>query len=577
MSTSAQQRRGRGGSVADFGSASAEYQLTELKNVSSARTQGTNSAEFNIRLVQAVREHPAFYDAGDEHFGNRHQDAQHRAAAWQQVAASLGYSGDVHSLSQQWRKLKDKYSKDRRKGATTGEDLLDDSLAAEMSFLDEFVLDNIPAGSSSASAPSATDDNRQMYFMEGDEDLLGDDFVDEEFRMEDGAARVDASPAGSAHSGTGSDIDVGGSAGPSSSGTSLTLKDLPPPPNTSRPEPGGGGTHGTPGTSRSVTMHTARVPVSSGSSAGPQSFRFVSSASHQPHLPEGITVGSRGNGTLIAHPTKREGSIASGGSTLTMVIDPTTYYQNGTQKMYRLVNVADLDQSQHLTLQHPRQGGGGQMMAEPTGGISIGRGTRKRMGAPLSPPSHVGGSGMSSLAPPSTPIDHASPYGKHGSGQLGDDLILDDGIVGENTIVIDHQRDDDSPLLVDSPGMHHQHMMMGGSRGMHRGQHSPTLLGNGSGMRGPYSPGGGNSGGMRIPNTSNPFSTSQYDADLALQHFISSHLARMNEDDKALAKMNIQRILLDARFGAGTTMRVCMGEEDAELTDAAVASELVSG
>ncbi|GMS87946.1 hypothetical protein PENTCL1PPCAC_10121 [Pristionchus entomophagus] len=559
-------RRGRGGSVVDFGGSApggGEYQLTELKNVS------TRTADFEIRLVQAVREHPCFYDARDENFGPQNRAAAHRQQAWNQVVRAMGYNGQVINLSNTWKKLKDKFIEERRKGGpVAGEEPLEDSLLAEMAWLDEYVMERMPSSSAAASDPTS-----QLFFMEGEEDLLGDDFVDQhepehEYQVENRLEEVQqsgTSPTGSAHSGNGSDIDVGGATVPSSHVLG-GQKDLPGT-STGRGDTvhHGMANHGGAAGSRAVSMQGSRH------AGGGPSYRILNPSSSSHHPSEGITVSNRGNGALIAHP-KREGSVG-GGSTLTMVIDPTTYYQNGTQKMYRLVNVADLDQSQHHSLQHLRPtggmgGGGATLIAEPHG-YSIGRGTRKRMGAPLSPPSHSAG-GM--LGAPSSSVDHSSLYGK--TGQLGDDLILDDGIVGENTIVIDQQRDDESPLLVDSPGMHHHHLMMGGSsqRGMHRGQHSPTLLGNGSSVRGAgsYSPGLNNQG-------PNPFNTSQYDADLALQHFISSNLARMNEDDKALAKMNIQRILTDARFGPGTSHSVCMGEEDAELTDAAVASEMISG
>ncbi|GMR39842.1 hypothetical protein PMAYCL1PPCAC_10037, partial [Pristionchus mayeri] len=527
------------------------------------------------RLEHPTRERdqrpPLLLRPADAHFGSGNQAAQHRQAAWQQIISSIGYTGGPHLLQGMWRRLKERYTRERREGTTAGEEPLDESLAADMAWLDEYVLPRMP--------PASTADRQNLYFMDGEEDLLGDDFVDQhEYRVESRLGEVQRrgtrSPAGSQHSGTGSDIDVGGaSMAPSHP---LGAKDHP---GSSASHGGMSGASGP----RTITLTGVRQPATSGGTTSSHNYRFVNSSSsshHQSHPIEGMTVSSRGNGTLVA--PKREGSVAGGGSTLTMVIDPTTYYQNGTQKMYRLVNVADLDQSSAHPLQHLRPstaagmgGGGATAMMESGGagagmGFSIGRGTRKRMGAPLSPPSHAGGSGM--LGGPSSSADHhhhSSPYGKAG-GQLGDDLILDDGIVGENTIVIDHQRDDESPLLVDSPGMHHHHLMMGGSsqRGMHRGQHSPTLLGNGSGARGSggYSPGLG----MQGPS----FNTTQYDADLALQHFISSHLARMSEEDKALAKMNIQRILLDARFGTGTTLRLCMGEEDAELTDAAVAAEM---
>ncbi|EGT39898.1 hypothetical protein CAEBREN_07864 [Caenorhabditis brenneri] len=54
--------------------------------------------------------------------------------------------------------------------------------------------------------------------------------------------------------------------------------------------------------------------------------------------------------------------------------------------------------------------------------------------------------------------------------------------------------------------------------------------------------------------------TIQYDEDLAFQQHINSVLNRLQDDDKALLKFNMQRIILDARFGEGTAKQVCHGE-----------------
>ncbi|PIO67907.1 hypothetical protein TELCIR_10324 [Teladorsagia circumcincta] len=61
---------------------------------------------------------------------------------------------------------------------------------------------------------------------------------------------------------------------------------------------------------------------------------------------------------------------------------------------------------------------------------------------------------------------------------------------------------------------------------------------------------------------------SQYDADLQFQQFISSNLSVLNDDEKAIAKMHIQKILMDARFGQGTCLRIMQEEEMASQTDA---------
>ncbi|VDN25119.1 unnamed protein product, partial [Gongylonema pulchrum] len=59
-----------------------------------------------------------------------------------------------------------------------------------------------------------------------------------------------------------------------------------------------------------------------------------------------LTVTAQGN--ITSPPSgseviKRDVSVRTNdGSTVTMIIDPTTFYQHGSQKMYRLVNVSEL-------------------------------------------------------------------------------------------------------------------------------------------------------------------------------------------------------------------------------------------
>uniref|UniRef100_A0A1I7XQU1 BESS domain-containing protein n=1 Tax=Heterorhabditis bacteriophora TaxID=37862 RepID=A0A1I7XQU1_HETBA len=182
-----------------------------------------------------------------------------------------------------------------------------------------------------------------------------------------------------------------------------------------------------------------------------------------------------------------------------------------------------------------------------------------------------------------------------GRGQLGDDIILDDGIQ-ERTIVIDQQGKlicvenslyfikyslvpaSESPLLSESPGLgsmmisghqavvpprHHSQVQQRVSHQQQHIQHQPSRV--------PAPP--------SVHHSPAPgyLHQSQYDADLQFQQLISSHLSRLNEDDKALTKLNIQRILLDARFGAGTCSRMIQEEEMSEAAaNSVVAHEMVS-
>uniref|UniRef100_A0A1I7TIV3 MADF domain-containing protein n=1 Tax=Caenorhabditis tropicalis TaxID=1561998 RepID=A0A1I7TIV3_9PELO len=56
--------------------------------------------------------------------------------------------------------------------------------------------------------------------------------------------------------------------------------------------------------------------------------------------------------------------------------------------------------------------------------------------------------------------------------------------------------------------------------------------------------------------------TTQYDEDLAFQQHINSVLNRLPDDDKALLKFNMQKIILDARFGAGAARNLLLKEDE---------------
>ncbi|CAJ0600987.1 unnamed protein product [Cylicocyclus nassatus] len=64
---------------------------------------------------------------------------------------------------------------------------------------------------------------------------------------------------------------------------------------------------------------------------------------------------------------------------------------------------------------------------------------------------------------------------------------------------------------------------------------------------------------------------SQCGADLQLQQFISQNLSLPNDDEKAIAKMHIHKIVMDARFGQGSCLRM-QEEEIASQGDAGAPS-----
>ncbi|KHJ76480.1 hypothetical protein OESDEN_23900, partial [Oesophagostomum dentatum] len=227
---------------------------------------------------------------------------------------------------------------------------------------------------------------------------------------------------------------------------------------------------GTPGSAQ----RPQRVQPTSASS------QFVQKVTH-----EGMTVTASGNAGMV-------GSVKK--DTMTMIIDPTTYYTNGAQKMYRLVSVADMENSGHPP--------------------------RKRMAV---------------MAKPGTSAHHPSDGSASGTrGQLGDDIIIDDGI-DERTVVIEQHDSDralsipdsDSPLLGDSPL---STMMVSGHQAVPRGSGRHMQLSMSDQLR-------PQTRVVASPQHHSPslgagyLQQSQYDADLQFQQFISQNLSLLNDDE----------------------------------------------
>ncbi|MFH4984126.1 hypothetical protein AB6A40_010835 [Gnathostoma spinigerum] len=281
-----------------------------------------------------------------------------------------------------------------------------------------------------------------------------------------------------------------------------------------------------------------------------------------------VTVTARGTAPLTSIVKKDVSIRTNDGGTVTMIIDPTTFYQHGSQKMYRLVNVSELNPD----LLPSASGGNASTNEVKVIGIPP---RRKRVAA---------GSvqGMS-----------------NGRGQLGDDLILDDGI-GEKTVTIDPALIAASPppiandrVLLDhhsnvqssSSGMvlsqhnvqqvHHQQQL-----GSAQQQHHQGVMGS---LRHQQQQTQGRFVAQQVAVQQPQYTVlatqpvqSQFEQELIFANSIATHLSRLNEDEKAVAKMNIQRILMDARFGMGACARMINDEELSEAAANSSAHDIVT-
>ncbi|KJH45384.1 hypothetical protein DICVIV_08551 [Dictyocaulus viviparus] len=447
---------------------------------------------------------------------------------------------DLNLLIDEWDRLRDQYIQKKTERVEDASDQLCSSggfLSESMQWIDEYIFEDAPLSTHSHLSLSPTN-TQDVYFSEVNHDVMISGYQQptqtltshrrlSQSESHNGGYHIllrQSSPSGGQ---TTIRLVSGSTAGAENAARSSTT-----PVQTSKSLTGVAGA-----STRPQCVHIVHSPSSSS--------QFIQKVAH-----EGVTVTASGNAGMVGNVKK---------DTMTMVVDPTTYFTNGAQKMYRLVNVSDLEPS-------------------------INPPPRKRI-AVL--PKTTGQSSqhnpsLSNQSPPPVMTGGANPIG---GGQLGDDIIIDDGIE-ERTVVIEQHgnmlfnyisllkpmlafflADSDSPLLGDSPL---STMMVSGHQAVPRGSshHSRHVqLPMVDHMRSqtrviPTSP-------QHHSPTLGPgyLQQSQYDADLQFQQFISQNLSVLNDDEKAIAKMHIQKILMDARFGQGTCLRIMQEEEMAVQSD----------
>ncbi|EJW89074.1 hypothetical protein WUBG_00011 [Wuchereria bancrofti] len=71
--------------------------------------------DFTRRLIEAVKAQPCLYNPSHEHYGNKHSSAQYRIQVWQKLRVELGFKDDAHALQMQWKRIRDRYVRERRK------------------------------------------------------------------------------------------------------------------------------------------------------------------------------------------------------------------------------------------------------------------------------------------------------------------------------------------------------------------------------------------------------------------------------------------------------------------------------
>ncbi|VDM28060.1 unnamed protein product [Toxocara canis] len=90
-----------------------------------ASASSPQDENFVRRLIEAVKGQPCLYNPNHEHYGNKHSSAQYRCRVWQKLCQDLGFTEDAHALQMQWKRIRDRYVRERRKrrSANTNENL----------------------------------------------------------------------------------------------------------------------------------------------------------------------------------------------------------------------------------------------------------------------------------------------------------------------------------------------------------------------------------------------------------------------------------------------------------------------
>lgn len=631
--------------------------------------------EFVRRLIEAVKGQPCLYNPSHEHYGNKHSSAQFRCRVWQKLCVDLGFNEDAHALQMQWKRIRDRYVRERRKrrsanscdttphqegssgrerhpsgGSTCSTSSGSTNSVASrhyemMRWIEPYLVDippnnngqsnnNVAVGSP---ANGASQSQQQPHAVSNSEQLQGqngnmvsivvttsgsDEPVTYYMNQSDIHSGQPAAVNSSAEGVMMNTYQHHPSQQPQQQTSSQSQHDYAAQSRNTMPNGSSGASKSAAGPSSTTgspcsSTTSSEIDVGSVPSFAGQQQSQQQVPQHQPNMvvltsvpqqqrqapPQHIlytknepqprigqpvqtadgsvvTVTARGTAPIV----KKDVNIRTNdGGTVTMIIDPTTFYQHGSQKMYRLVNVSELN-SDMVPL------------------------TTSTMGPSTSEIKVVGG------PPRRKRVAAVSVQGMpNGRGQLGDDLILDDGI-SEKTVTIDQSSP--SPLGADRIMLDHHPGVSGNSNMMvshhsvqqvHHQQHPGTSQQhtlNTGGHHGSVSHHMGHPVGAQISTvtvrqpqqgsqrfvqqpvsvqqqpqytvlTSQPVH-SQHDADLAFANSIASHLSRLNDDEKAVAKMNIQRILMDARFGLGATARMIHDEELNEAAaNSAAAHELV--
>lgn len=466
---------------------------------------------FNVRFIELVKNRPCMFDERNENFNNEF----YKNEVWMKIQSELRYEGST-PINIKWKNLLRYYTDIRRNNDQIPRDaLISPRVIEEMKFFDNFIFSN--------------DVDGQGQSISQDLMISGYKPVPRRSQQED--------PDEISHSGPGYVV-----------------------------------------IQPSLTNPGQPIVVSQ-----PRQSRHL--VLQQPQ--KRYSIQSQSNGRFVKQSPETAQMDDQRKSTKTMYIDTSMVYQKDGKKLFRLYDAPSTSAETKYLAEPDQLYVNGDQIAPPP---------RKRANTT---PHRMQGEQITHqiIRQPigSQVLDERSIMA---GVDLTNGEIIDDGIQ-ENTIVIESDAlQEHSPLLGESPEVGSM-MISGQSMSSHRQQssqqqpQSQSTASSNQQQSQPQSQQQQQQGTVHMtmhPSTSVmsasmprsptleamiPPDQMQYDADLEFQQLISSHLSRMSEEDKTLMKFNIQRILLDARFGPRTAYRILQEEESEEM--AASMGQMVDG
>uniref|UniRef100_A0A914GX13 MADF domain-containing protein n=1 Tax=Globodera rostochiensis TaxID=31243 RepID=A0A914GX13_GLORO len=569
--------------------------------VRNGRLSATSSGSFSLsnddfvrRLVEVVRREPALYDPSHEHYGNKHASAHFRSAIWQRLCKELDYPEDPHLLQMQWKRIREKYIRERRRRrgavAETDSSSLNNLNAAARNFsamgwLDDYLGDNANVTRLNTAGPSTSGESYHEPTNHMNGGMVLKDVAGQQNRLALGgkgtagphmaktAKKHTESTNGSSPSSTSSEISVGSAAAAASAiapfgtsggqqqqhSTAILLPQLRHLPNN--------------GNSNNFSLNTSAFNGTT-STGGAGVGRLRGRHSHHAQIghfgrqqPQQMEEELTGQQALQQHDVigAATGVAPTGG--LSMVPDGPS-----SSSAYQIISVPHDGTQQHsmatmgIEQQQP-SGSGTSNFFQP-----IQSSTSTAQHLPSTTTSIRGRKRPAALEVGQQQLQQTNRAHLF-IDQAGDRIVLNQPTaVVQAPMLVQHQ----SPILQNS-SPHSMHINPAAlANHASRSCSSATFRVGHIGREQSTSTAGQQQQQQQMPASlmAQPqyiLSTASqqshlYDVESAMIEMIVRHLGNLNDDEKVVTKMNIQRILMDARFGRGACVRMFREEEQSELS-----------